>query len=651
MFCCNPRRKKMQEGPAKEEGSFSSQERAVTDEQAIIKMEPSDNKATNLAPTSTVPVAYLAPSSIVTATSTAPSTTVTVHFRNLPETLRWQQEKDVQTLQVDQATVFDEDTWGKLLLGVLPQKDLKALENFRFYPFSQAPSKDFSTEISDRSNALSSFVRSYISTHSLRASSSSPHGSRNYSSSKLEGDMVKTSGGFNLTFHRTLRVPDDGKGLGSFPLQPIGKFASRVPQSMLKRGGYLMPIYQCEAMWMSFGRNYAESKDFAVKVSIGGVNAISGKPQDLDEGLQVESQDYIFHGRQPWLDGVRHADGVVRQFVAVPLGSGQTVEEQLTGEAKLGGIQIDVFPKSHERMLAKIWQTPKELEVKEGLKTSDLLKTLGDYKRRIGSEIWIDCRPAAPRHERISRANEMPVYIKTLTSQTFTIRICSWETIMDLKLKIRDVHGIPPDQQTTHLRRKATRRGKNAFSSKDYNIQKESTISLVLRLRGGWAPQPPMGFGVGGQIKQNIYEDRNNPRVYDQVSYDRVWIHTVSPAQWKVSFHSASQLHSVDKTFFRASLDWTLLRVLLHKPYTKRKTSHGSISTTTAPTLAPPYPDVQLIKPVRMVEDWNEERQTIEEFAIKNGDVITYHLAEDRVGALVRASSSKGAEADDIWSF
>lgn len=49
----------------------------------------------------------------------------------------------------------------------------------------------------------------------------------------------------------------------------------------------------------------------------------------------------------------------------------------------------------------------------------------------------------------------------------------------------------------------------------DYNIQKDSTIHLVLRLRGGGEMMPTMSFGAGGMIKQAINEDRNNPRIWD----------------------------------------------------------------------------------------------------------------------------------------
>ena len=47
---------------------------------------------------------------------------------------------------------------------------------------------------------------------------------------------------------------------------------------------------------------------------------------------------------QPWLDGFCVEKGLIRQFVAMPLGEGFTAEEQLTGEAEHGGLQIAVYP-------------------------------------------------------------------------------------------------------------------------------------------------------------------------------------------------------------------------------------------------------------------------------------------------------------------
>ncbi len=55
-------------------------------------------------------------------------------------------------------------------------------------------------------------------------------------------------------------------------------------------------------------------------------------------------QNYLVVPDQPWLDGFRIGQGLSRQFVAMPLGAGFTVEEQLTGEGQPGGLQMLVHP-------------------------------------------------------------------------------------------------------------------------------------------------------------------------------------------------------------------------------------------------------------------------------------------------------------------
>ncbi|MEM9075173.1 MAG: hypothetical protein AAGE52_42135 [Myxococcota bacterium] len=159
----------------------------------------------------------------------------------------------------------------------------------------------------------------------------------------LRGDSISIGNGFSVNFQRTLRIPDDGKsyplppGLGRFPIRRIDDYLDRVPKSWAKRGGVLIPIYQREAMWLSF----SSASPHAVQVGVGKVCAITGEP--WSDSLSLIEQNYVVTPSQPWLDGINIGNGLIRQFVAMPLGMGYTVEGQVTGKETFGGLQLQVF--------------------------------------------------------------------------------------------------------------------------------------------------------------------------------------------------------------------------------------------------------------------------------------------------------------------
>jgi len=124
------------------------------------------------------------------------------------------------------------------------------------------------------------------------------------------------------------------------------------------------------------------------------VNVLSGiSTNSIEPPKFGVDQDYIVGGQQPWLHGIVSGQGVVRQvrtliftpirrtgtlffvkFVAAGLGSGYTAEEQVTGKAKIGGFQFDIFPRRpsvegkffhHGEQLGSI-STPSELGLAKG---------------------------------------------------------------------------------------------------------------------------------------------------------------------------------------------------------------------------------------------------------------------------------------------
>ncbi len=155
---------------------------------------------------------------------------------------------------------------------------------------------------------------------------------------------VHSGARLTLQFQRTLRIPDDGDvyplppGLGAFPLRHVDDFTGRLPEMWERHGGVMLPMYQSEALWLQFHGRYP----FAIKVATGKINAITG--ERWSEGLHRDPQDYMVTPDQPWLDGYSIEKGKVRQFVAMPLGSGYSVEEQVTGEARHGGLQVVAYP-------------------------------------------------------------------------------------------------------------------------------------------------------------------------------------------------------------------------------------------------------------------------------------------------------------------
>jgi hypothetical protein len=316
-----------------------------------------------------------------------------------------------------------------------------------------------------------------------------------------------------ITLKKTIQIANDGK---EYELPPsTGNFSYYFNGT--KR---IVPMnHENEALWLDF-RNSNIHAPVAIKIMAGGINAVIGLKETENTYTQLRNNDDKGKGQnylivttleesgQRWLDGFMTGDKTVRQFIAVALGQGKSVEEKLEGTQR-GGLQIIVVPTKQEivdkRMADAREKQRQEEEAREKrrLENEEQIKKI-ETSIKEKEELLTQKRQDQSSAEEITALeNEIKALRRKLPQKSHTImRSVAQKEIVELELDGMDednMKGCDELQSMYAMSEDLTN------SSMDFHkaSKKSSSFNILGSIKNRIA-NLKMGLGGGGKIKQEI---------------------------------------------------------------------------------------------------------------------------------------------------